>query len=119
MAINIKRLVNSFKYAFKGLIKVFREEQNFRVQIFFAAIIVICGLFLRIGRSEWALVAIAISIVLLMEVINSAVERITDALKPRIDKYAKEIKDIMAAAVFLSSLLAAVIGIIVFLPYFV
>ena len=52
-----------------------------------------------------------------MELANSAVERVTDILKPRIHDYAKEIKDIMAAAVFLASFVAAVVGLIIFLPY--
>jgi diacylglycerol kinase len=54
---------------------------------------------------------------MLMELANSAVERVADILKPRIHDYVKEIKDIMAAAVFLASMSAVVIGLIIFLPY--
>jgi diacylglycerol kinase len=52
-----------------------------------------------------------------MEVINSAVERVTDVLKPRISSYVKEIKDIMAAAVMLASFVSVLLGIIIFWPY--
>ena len=52
-----------------------------------------------------------------MELVNSAVERVTDVLKPRINTYVKEIKDIMAAAVMLSSFTAIIIGLIIFIPY--
>ena len=61
----------------------------------------------------------AIGLVILMEIVNSAVERVTDVLKPRINGYVKEIKDIMAAAVMLASLVALIIGVIIFWPYFI
>ena len=54
-----------------------------------------------------------------MEIANSAVERVTDVLKPRIDGYVKDIKDIMAAAVMLSSLAAVIIGLIILGPPFI
>jgi len=60
-----------------------------------------------------------IGLVILMEIINSAIERITDVLKPRLDNYVKEIKDIMAAAVMLASVIAIIVGLIIFIPYFI
>lgn len=117
--INLKRLLKSFTYAYKGLYKVFREEQNLRVQSISGMIAVIAGVFFRINAIEWAVIILCISIVLIMEVVNSATERVTDVLKPRIDNYVKEIKDIMAAAVLLSSIAAVIIGFIIFLPYLI
>lgn len=117
--IRFARLFKSFTYAFKGLLKTFREEQNLRIQAAIAVIVVILGLYLKISSWDWSILIIAITLVILMEIANSAVERVTDVLKPRIDGYVKEIKDIMAAAVMLSSLAAVVIGIIILGPYFV
>jgi diacylglycerol kinase len=71
-----------------------------------------------IKPAEWCLIIISIVLVVLMEIINSAVERISDVLKPRIHEYVKEVKDIMAAAVMLSSLSAVAVGLFVFIPYF-
>lgn len=62
---------------------------------------------------------IASLLVFLMEISNSAVERITDLFKPRINTYVKEIKDIMAAAVMLSSFGAVLVGLLVFGPYLI
>jgi len=115
--IRIKRLFKSFIYAFKGLKKTFVEEQNFKIQTFFALVVIVLGAFFRISKIEWCIIVFSIGTVLLMELANSAVERVTDILKPRIHDYAKEIKDIMAAAVFLASFVAAVVGLIIFLPY--
>ena len=115
--IRLKRLFKSFKYALRGLIKTFREEQNLRVQSIMGLGALLLGWYLGISRIEWALLIFAIGIVILMEIVNSAVERITDVLKPRINFYVKEIKDIMAAAVLLASLAAVLIGVIIFGPY--
>ena len=115
--IKIKRLFKSFKYALKGLIKVFKEEQNFRIQSFAGGIVILLGIYFNINSIEWSILVIIIILVLLMEIANSGVERIADVLQPRINSYVKEIKDIMAAAVMVSSFGAIIVGIIIFLPY--
>ena len=116
--INIKRLLLSFKYAFKGLLTVFREEQNLRIQILVAIVVTTFGVVFRISRFEWLIILLLVGLVILMEIVNSAVERVADMLKPRLNIYVKEIKDIMAAAVFFASLLAIIAGFIIFWPKF-
>ena len=115
--IKLRRLIKSFTYAFKGLYKVFREEQNLQVQSLAAFIVLVLAITFQISRTEWLILIFIITMVILMEVVNSAMERVTDVLKPRIDNYVKEIKDIMAAAVMLASIAAVIIGAIIFLPY--
>lgn len=115
--IRISRLFKSFTYAFRGLYKVMREEQNLAIQSIFAAWVVVLGLYFKVQVLEWCILIISILLVILMEVANSAVERITDIFKPRIHEYVKEIKDIMAAAVMLASISSVVIGLIIFVPY--
>lgn len=115
--INIKRLLKSFRYAYKGFIKTFKEEQNLRIQAFFAVLAAVLAIFFQISRLEWVLLIFVISLVMLMELANSAVERIADILKPRLDDYVKEIKDIAAAGVMLASIAALIIGLIIFLPH--
>ncbi len=117
--VNIKRLFKSFQYAYRGLIKTFREEQNLRVQSIIGLMAIILAGILDISRLEWGLLIFVILLVILVEILNSAVERVTDVLKPRINGYVKEIKDIMAAAVMLASLVAVIIGIIIFAPHFI
>lgn len=114
---DLKRLGKSFTYAFRGFFKTFKEEQNLQVQSIIAIIIIVIGFILEIKSLEWCLIIFVIGLVVLMELANSAVERIADVLKPRIHNYVKEIKDIMAAAVMLSAFLAIVVGLIIFIPY--
>ena len=115
--IKFKRLLKSFRYAYKGLIKTFKEEQNLRIQAFFAVVVLLIGWGLKIERADWIILVLVIGLVILMELANSAVERVTDMLKPRINTYVKEIKDVTAAAVLVASLVSVIIGIIIFWPY--
>ena len=115
--IKIKRLFKSFMYAFNGLLKIFREEQNLRIQSLAGLFVVFLGFYYKINNFEWIILILIIGLVFIMETINSAIERISDVLKPRINTYVKEIKDIMAAAVMLSSVIAIIVGLIIFIPY--
>lgn len=115
--IKLRRLIKSFTYAFRGFRKTFREEQNLKIQTLVAIIVVILGVYFNIAKTEWLFLIFVIGLVMLMELANSAVERVTDVLKPRIHDYVMDIKDIMAAAVMLASLVAVIIGVIIFLPY--
>jgi len=117
--ISLGRLLKSFNYALKGLHKVFREEQNLKMQAGLSLLMAVLGAYFKISFTEWSLFILAVGLVLTAEIINSAVERISDVLKPRINSYVKEIKDIMAAAVLLSSLTAAIIAVLIFWPYLV
>lgn len=117
--ISFSRLLKSFTYAFRGLAKVFREEQNLRIQSVVGIAAIAFGLFLGLSRMEWIAIIIVSMLVFLMEITNSAVERITDLFKPRINTYVKEIKDIMAAAVMLSSIGAVLVGLLIFGPYLI
>ncbi|MCD4694155.1 diacylglycerol kinase family protein [bacterium] len=115
--IKISRLIKSFRYSIKGLIKTWREEQNLQIQSIIALLVLFLAFYFRITSIEWALLIFSISLVLTVELINSAVERITDILKPRINGYVKEIKDIMAGAVLLISIMSVVVGFLIFFPY--
>ncbi|NCQ16546.1 diacylglycerol kinase family protein [Candidatus Falkowbacteria bacterium] len=115
--IRVGRLFKSFGYAVKGLVKTFREEQNLQIQTLASLVVLSLGVYFEIEAGEWLVLILVICLVLVAEIANSAVERITDVLKPRINSYVKEIKDIMAAAVLLSSLAAIIVGAIIFWPH--
>lgn len=117
--IRFNRLLKSFTYALRGLFKVFREEQNLRVQTLAGILALVLAWSFGLTRLEWLILIIVICLVILMEVVNSAVERITDVLKPRINNYVKEIKDIMAAAVMLAAMVAVITGLILFIPHII
>ena len=113
----LKAIAKSFSYAAKGITLVAREERNFRIQLVIAGLVVILMLVLGIPALEMAVLSLAIALVLVLELLNSVLERLVDILKPRIHHYVEDIKDMMAGAVLVASIAAAVIGFLVFWPY--
>ena len=114
-----RRLFNSFRFARHGLWQVIKEEQNFAIELAIGSGAIILAVIFKFALWEWAILILTIGFVLIIELLNSAVERVSDLLKPRLDIYVKEIKDIMAAAVFLAASLSIIIGLILFLPHLI
>lgn len=117
--IKCKRLCKSFKYALTGLKKVWQEEQNFRVHSLVTIIVLVLAFYFQIAVWQLIILILLIALVLILEIINSIMERFVDILKPRIHEYVKDIKDMSAALVFVGALTAIIIGLIIFLPYFI
>ena len=113
---SIKKRIKSFRYAFAGLRVLFREEHNSRIHAFAALCVVIAGFVFRISAYEWIAVTIVIGMVLSAEAINSSLERTADFVKAERDDRKRDIKDLGAAAVLLTAIAAAIIGLIIFLP---
>jgi len=115
--LNLKNIKRSFKYAFRGIADVFKKEQNFRIEVFVSLLALAMSIYFKITANHAIAVILVIMFVLVLELINSAFERMVDVLLPRIHEYAKEVKDIMAAMVLIASMFAVVIGILIFWPY--
>jgi undecaprenol kinase len=113
----IKKLFSSLSNAYRGLIYVILKEQNFRIELIAGFAIIVTMIILRVERWEAVALSFAIGGVLIVEMINTLVERIVNIFKPRIHPHARVIKDVMASAVFIASLGATAIGIIIFWPY--
>jgi diacylglycerol kinase len=111
----LKRL-ESFKYAFNGLRILLLEEHNAKLHLL--ATIVVCGVgvFFRISHIEWCVIVISIGMVFAFELINTAMEHLSDYVQPGMDSAIKKIKDLSAAAVLISALVAFVCAIVIFLP---
>lgn len=111
-----RRLQRSFWFAFRGFYTAFRQEPNFRIHIFAALCVTLVGLILRLRLIEWVVLVFTIIFVLILELINTAIEAIVDLVSPEIQEKARIAKDVSAAAVFLAALFAVVVGITLFLP---
>lgn len=115
--ISPKQLKRSFIHAFRGFKLVYRNEQNFRIQLVVGAVVILLGLAFQITANQFIVILLLVMAVLALEMINSIFERIVDTFKPRIHPAVRDIKDIMAAAVLVSSLISAIIGITIFWPH--
>lgn len=115
----LRKLLHSFRHALHGVIRVAREEQNFRIQLAVSAVVLVLMFVLSVPPGEKALLLLATALVLVLELLNSVFERITDLMKPRVHHYVEDVKDMMAGAVLVASLGAAGIGLAIFWPYLV
>jgi len=111
------RLKRSFWHALGGLWYALRRELNLQIELLAGILVVITMLILPIQKWEGVVLVIMITWVLVLEVLNTLLERLVNLLKPRIHPYVGTLKDLMAAAVFLSAAGAAVVGLIIFWPY--
>jgi len=104
-------------YASRGLRYVYHHEQNFRLQLFLGAIVLLCAYFFNISERDFLLILMLIAAVLILELINTVLEYFLNVIEPKIHIQAKIIKDIMAGAVLLMSAAAAILGLMIFWPY--
>ncbi|MCK4525406.1 MAG: diacylglycerol kinase [Candidatus Andersenbacteria bacterium] len=114
---SFKKLARSFSHAIRGFKCVFRE-QNFKIQIVFSITVFILILLFDLKIWEIVVLIMMVTLVLVLEIINSIFERIMDILQPRVHPYAKTVKDMMASAVLVASLGAFLIGLLIFWPHF-
>ncbi len=107
----------SFSNAFRGLATAYRTERSFRLQSLAAVALVAILFLLPLQAWERAVLLLVATLVLVLELVNSSLERLTDLAKPRLHAYAGEIKDLMSGAVLLASIGAAVLGAFILGPY--
>lgn len=112
-----KARANSFKFAFKGLYVFFTTQHNAWIHLLAAFSAVAAGCCFGISKTEWLFVVVAISLVLVTEMLNTAIEFLVDFVSPQYNDLAGKVKDLAAGAVLFAALMAAVIGILVFGPY--
>lgn len=112
-----KGRLKSIGFALKGAIKLITTEHSVMIQSSLAVIIIIAGFYFGINRYEWMFQILAIGLVLGIEGLNTAVEKIADFVHPDFHERIGFIKDIAAGAVFLAALTAITIGCIIYFPY--
>ncbi|SDB98408.1 undecaprenol kinase/diacylglycerol kinase (ATP) [Pelagirhabdus alkalitolerans] len=103
-------------YAIKGLKYALHHEINMRVHLMMMILVIGCGIFLNVNAIEWVLLILTIGLVVMAELFNTAIELILDYLAPEWHSAVGTIKDVAAGAVLVASLLAMVVGIIIFMP---
>jgi diacylglycerol kinase (ATP) len=110
--------LKSVSFAVKGAIKLITTEHSIMVQFFIGIFISIVGFFMHISTTEWLFQTLAIGLVMSVEGINTAVEKIADFIHPNYHERIGFIKDIAAGAVFFAALTAVLIGLIIYVPKF-
>ncbi len=107
-------IAKSFRYAFEGLIEGWRNERNFRIHCIFALFTVIMAMLIGFSIVKWLVLLLTIGIVLGLELMNSAIERVIDLITEEYHPVAKKAKDLAAGSVFIFSIIAVIIGFLLF-----
>ena len=102
MFINPKKLFRSFGYALEGLALAVKVDQNVRFHLVAAPIAILLSFIFRIDKIEFLIVILAIFFVIICEMINTAIEEMTNLIKEEHSKEARIAKDVAAGAVLLS-----------------
>ena len=110
--------MKSMTYAYQGAKKLITTEHSVMVQFSLGILMTIAGFYFGITKAEWIFQTFAIGLVMSMEGLNTAVEKIADFIHPNYHERIGFIKDIAAGAVFFAALTAIAIGLIIYIPIF-
>ena len=111
---SLKKRLKSFEYAFHGIRSFFLTTPNAWIHLIITLIVLLAAYYFKISMFEWIAVIYCIGLVFTAEAFNTAVEEWVDSIQPDFDEKAGKVKDISAGAVLIASIVAAVIGILIF-----
>lgn len=106
----------SFGYAFSGIKTALKREPNIRIHLVLALLAIILAFFLKFNPVEWIILAFTISFVLILELVNTTLEALVNIVSPEVKEEARVAKDVSAAAVLISAILALFVGAFLYLP---
>lgn len=113
----ITRFVRSFSFSISGLKYAYKYEQSMFVHVIATICVITANIIFKVQPIEWLITVLAIGMVLAAELINTAIEAIVDMVTLEFHPLAKIAKDCGSAATFVLAMMAAVIGIVVYLPH--
>jgi len=113
---SLRKRILSFTHAIHGIAIMLKYEHNSRIYLITLLLVTALGLYLRIAPTEWATIAIVSGMVLVSELINSAIEDLADIVNPEWDEKIGRIKDYTAGAVLVSAIVSIIAGLIIFIP---
>ena len=111
-----KKLINSFKYAFSGIISAFKTERNMKIHVSVMILVILCGIIFKLETWEWIVCICLFALVIGGELFNTTIEIVVDLAMPKINDKAKKSKDIAAGGVLVLAIGSAIIGLIIFIP---
>jgi diacylglycerol kinase (ATP) len=113
---SMKERLNSFSGAIRGIGVLIKNGHNFRIHLIVLVLVIVAGFLLKISAREWIAVILAAGLVLAAESLNTAIEYLSDRVSPVYDPAIRKVKDVSAAGVLISAVIAVITGVIIFLP---
>jgi len=112
-----KSLIKSFVYAFEGLFHAVRYNRNLKIHLVVALIVILLSIFIHVTSFEMGILGIMILLVILSEMINTAIEEMVNLITQEHRKEAKIAKDVAAGMVLVATLGSVIVGILIFVPH--
>lgn len=113
----LQKRIKSFGYALQGIKSFIKVEHNAWIHCFAMTCVIIAGCCFGITATEWICVVLCFGMVLTAEAFNTAIERLANVVSPDFHKGIGDVKDVAAGAVLITAIAAAVVGLIIFIPY--
>jgi diacylglycerol kinase len=111
-----RNILDSFRFAFAGLVYVLRTQRNMRVHLLIMLLVIGLGIALDLSSTQWAMLILTIAFVLVGEMLNTVIEKLVDLVSPDFHPLAKVIKDVTAGVVLLTALASIVVGLLILGP---
>ena len=108
--------IKSIGYALKGAYLLVSTEASIKIQFFIGIIVTIAGIYYKLSATEWIIQTLVIALIMAIEGLNTAIEKISDFVQPEHDKRIGLVKDLAAGAVFIIAIAAVIIGGIIYIP---
>ena len=109
-------LYKSFGYAFEGIFTGIRGDRNMKIHCFAAVCVIVAGVLFHISVTEWCICLVLFGLILSLELVNTAIEAVVDLVTEDKKPLAKLAKDTAAGAVLIAAVMAAVAGLLIFVP---
>ena len=106
----------SFGYAFEGIFTCIRKERNMKIHCVMTLLVIRAGFIFHISAAEWCICLTLFGLVMALELVNTAVEAVVDLVTSERRPLAKIAKDTAAGAVLIAAIMAAIAGLVIFLP---
>jgi len=108
--------LSSFRLAISGILTAIKQERNVKIHLVISILVIVLGIINDLSKQEWLFIAFCIGLVISLELVNTAIERVVDLVTDKYHPLAKEAKDIAAGAVFVAAILSVIVGGIIFIP---
>jgi diacylglycerol kinase (ATP) len=115
----MKRFLLSFSFAWKGIKTAWSGQINMRIHVIAAVLVIGAAAYFKVTVGEWVAIVVVIALVVVSELVNTAIEGVVDLVSPERNPLAGKIKDIAAGAVLVAAAAASIVGLLIFGKYLI
>jgi diacylglycerol kinase len=110
----ILKFIKGFGYALKGFGIAVKEQLNIKIHLLAVAVVIFAGIWFRLNTTEWSIIFLTFGMVIVAEMLNTAIEYLVDLVSPQYNEQAGKVKDVAAGAVLVAAIAAALVAASIF-----